>query len=400
MLGKENLVRPKYLERIRPFIDKPIIKVLIGQRRVGKSFILTQIIKLVESPTANIIYINKEDYKFDLIESYRDLIEFVEAASLPDKTNYLFIDEIQDIENFEKALRHLAIQPNMDIYITGSNANLLSGELATYLSGRYVEFKVFSLSYVEFLQFHEFENNTENLRKYLLWGGLPFLRNLVKEDNVIQEYLNNIFNTIIYKDVISRFQIRNTAFLERLVIYLANNVGSLISAKKISDFLKSQNVKMSPQIILNYLSYLRQAMLVFVAKRMDVKGKKVFEINDKYFFEDWGIMNALIGFDQMDIGKVIENAVYIHLQINGYKVSVGKLNNKEIDFVAEKSGKRVYLQVCYLLSTEEVRQREFGNLLEIKDNFPKMVVSLDEYAPKNVNGVEHFHLQKFLTEFE
>jgi len=400
MLGKENLVRPKYLERIRPFIDKPIIKVLIGQRRVGKSFILTQIIKLVESPKSNIIYINKEDYKFDSIETYRDLIAFVEAASLPDKTNYIFIDEIQDIEDFERALRHFAIQSNTDIYVTGSNAQLLSGELATYLSGRYVEFKVFSLSYVEFLQFHEFENTPESLRKYLLWGGLPFLRNLVKEDNVIQEYLNNIFNTIMYKDIISRFQIRNTAFLERLVIYLSNNVGSLISAKKVSDFLKSQNIKMSPQIVLNYLSYLRQAMLVFVAKRMDVKGKKVFEINDKYFFEDWGIMNALIGFDQMDISKVIENVVYIHLQIKGYKVSVGKLNDKEIDFVAEKEGKRVYLQVCYLLSTQEVRDREFGNLLEIKDNFPKMVVSLDEYAPKNVDGVEHFHLQKFLMEFE
>lgn len=398
-----NYIKRKgYLEKINPFINQNLIKVLVGQRRVGKSYLLFQLIDLIKSktPESNIIYINKEQYEFDEIKTYKELIEFVNTNKNKKTVNYLFIDEIQDIHEFERALRHFALDESLDIYCTGSNANLLSGELATYLSGRYVEFKVYSLSYIEFLDFHTLENNNESLKKYILWGGLPFLKNLEKTEEIISEYLKNIYTTIIYKDIIARFQIRNTVFLENLVHFLATNIGNIISAKKISDYLKSQKINMSTQIVLNYLNYLKQAFLIFNVKRKEIGGKKVFEINEKFYFEDWGILNAIIGFSNIDIGKLIENMVFIHLKINGYEVVIGKSGEKEIDFVGEKNGNKIYIQACYLISDDKVKQREFGNLTEIKDNYPKLVVSLDEYAPKNVEGIRHMHLKEFLSKME
>lgn len=393
--------RVKYLEKITPFINQNLIKVLVGQRRVGKSYLLFQIMDTIkkQDSKANIIYINKEDYAFDSLKTYHDLIQYVDSNFKKNKKNYLFIDEIQDITEFEKALRHLFLNENVDIYCTGSNANLLSGELATFLSGRYIEFKIYSLSYTEFLFFHQLENNNENLKKYILWGGLPFLKNLHKKDEIVSEYLKNVYTTIIYKDVVSRFKIRNAAFLENLVYFLAQNIGNVISAKKISDYLKSQRINIYTQTILDYLNYLQQAFLIYNAKRTEIEGKKVFEINEKFYFEDWGLLNAIVGFPNMDIGKVLENMVYIHLKINGYTVMVGKLGDKEIDFVGEKNGTKIYIQVCYLLSDEKVKEREFGNLLLIQDNYPKIVVSLDEYAPSNVKGIQHIHLRNFLSDF-
>lgn len=394
--------RSGYLEKIEPFINQNLIKILVGQRRVGKSYLMLQLkdIILERSPESNIIMINKEQYEFDFMKSYKELVEYVESNKKAGVKNYLFIDEIQDINEFEKALRHFALDHDMDVYCSGSNANLLSGELATYLSGRYIEFKVYSLSYTEFLNFHNLENSNESLKKYMLWGGLPFLKNLEKKDEVIAEYLKNIYSTIIYKDIISRFQIRNTVFLENLVYFLAQNTGSIISAKKISDYLKSQRINMSPQIVLNYLNYLKQAFLIYNVKRMEIGGKKVFEVNEKFYFEDWGLLNAIIGFTNIDISKVIENVIYIHLKINGYEVMIGKKGEKEIDFVCKKNGERLYIQACYLLSDDKVKQREFGNLLEIEDNYPKMVISLDEFAPANVEGVKHFHLRNFLFDYK
>jgi predicted AAA+ superfamily ATPase len=391
--------RDLYFDRIRPFIQKPIIKILTGQRRVGKSFLFYQLIDYLERdyPEANIIYINKEDFQFDSIKSYSDLISFVETKKAAD-SNFLFIDEVQEIDHFEKALRHFTLDHSLDIYCTGSNAKLLSGELATGLSGRYIEFRIYSLSYLEFLEFMNIENSPSSLQKYLYWGGLPFIKNLARKDEVISEYLRNIYSTIVYKDIVNRFHIRNPHFLENLVRFLASNTGSVISAKKISDYLKSQQVNMSPQIVLNYLSYLEQALLVYKVKRTNIGRKKVFELLDKYYFQDWGIMNSIIGFAQFDIGKVIENVIYTHLLINGYHVNVGKLGEKEIDFVAEKEGNKIYVQATYLITDEKVKQREFGNLQEIKDNYPKMVVSMDEYAPQNVEGIRHVHLRDFLSQ--
>ena len=394
----EIFYRNNYIDKIKPFVGKQLIKILVGQRRVGKSYLMYQLMEIIkqQNPEASIIYINKELFEFDSIKNYKDLTDYVEQHKKTGVANFLFIDEVQDIEHFEKALRHYVLDEKMDIYCTGSNAYLLSGELATFLSGRYVEFKVFSLSYPEFLEFHNMENTQNALKKYLLWGGLPFIKNLEPSDKVIFDYLRNIYTTILYKDIILRHKIRNTYFLENLIHYLAMNAGNIISAKKISDYLKSQQVKISPQVVLNYLNYLIEAFLIFRVKRKEITGKKVFEINEKFYFEDWGIMNALSGFERFDIAKVMENVVFIHLLIHDYKVSIGKIKDKEIDFIAEKNGHKLYIQVAYLLSDEQVINREFGNLQLIKDHYTKIVVSLDEFAPENINGIRHMHLREFL----
>ncbi len=398
----KNIKREKYLQKIEPFIEKNIIKVLVGQRRVGKSFLLLQIKDILTSknPNSTIIFIDKEKYEFDSIKNYKDLIEYVESKKENENFNYLFIDEIQDIEEFEKALRHFQSYENFDIYCTGSNANLLSGELATILSGRHIEIKINSLSWQEFLLFHQLPNNDDSLDKYITYGGLPFLINLEQNENVIYEYLKSIYNTIIYKDIVSRFNIRNTAFLENLIKYTADNVGNIFSAKKISDFLKSQKQNLSPQIVLTYLEYLKQSFLIHIIKRIDIYGKKIFEVGEKCYFEDWGIKNAIIGFKRQYINQLIENIVFHHLKISEYEILVGRRGEKEIDFICERSGIKVYIQTAYVIADDSVREREFGNLLSIKDNWRKIVVSLDKYSLKNYEGIEHLHLREFLNTFE
>lgn len=394
--------RDFYFKKIEPFIDKDLIKVIIGQRRVGKSYLMLQTIDYIQNrdKDANIIFIDKEKYEYDQIRTYSDLINYCSNLLVADFKNYIFIDEIQDIEDFEKALRHFYSEENIDIYCTGSNANLLASELASTLSGRYVEIKVYSLSYPEFLVFHDIENTKESLDKYLKIGGLPYLRNLRDDEEVISEYLRNIFSTIIYKDIIARYEVRNHSFLESLVNFLASNTGNLISATKISDYLKSQNIKMSTQIVLDYLQYLQNAFLVFKVLRSDTSGKKVFATNNKFYFEDLGLKNAITGFSNIQINQVLENVVYNHLLILGYDINIGVNKNKEIDFICRKDGKTVYLQVTYILSDDDVIEREFGNLSSINDNYPKYVISLDDYAPRNIDGVQHLHLKDFLTDFE
>ncbi len=393
-----HIERENYIQRIKPFINTSLIKVIIGQRRVGKSYLLYQIMDFIkeESNQSTIIYINKEDFEFDFIKDYRELIEYVNSKVNKTNKNYLLIDEIQEIQDFEKALRHFSLDSSIDIYCTGSNANLLSSELATFLSGRYIEFKVQGLTYSEFLKFNLLENSDDALKKYIKWGSLPFVKNLISNDDVIEEYLKNIFSTIIYKDVVARFQIRNISFLENLVLFLAHNTGNVISAKKISDYLKAQKINMSPQIVMNYLKYLEQANLINSCKRKELNGKKIFEIHEKFYFEDWGIRNALTGFSRIDIGKVIENIIYLHLKSKGYNVLIGVLGDKEIDFIGEKDGLKIYVQVSYLIPDDSVIEREYGNLKLIKDNFPKYVVSLDQFAPKNIDGIEHVYLRDFL----
>ena len=401
-MNQTYIKREYYIKKIEPFIDKNLIKVIIGQRRVGKSYLLLQLIDFIKQKNqkSNIIFIDKEKYDFDKINTYSDLIKYCESKIIQNRKNYIFIDEIQDIENFEKALRHFYSMPNIDLYCTGSNAKLLSGELATYLSGRYIEIKVYSLTYNEFLTFHKLENNISNLNKYLRIGGLPYIINLKPDVGIIFEYLKNIYSTIIYKDIITRYKVRNHSFLESLVKYLASNTGNLISAKKISDFLKSQNIKIFPQTVIDYLTFLQNAFLIFKVTRTDIRGKKIFETNEKYYFEDIGLKNVIAGTYNFQINQVIENVVYNHLLILDYKINVGITGNKEIDFICNKQGKKIYVQVTYLLSDQKVIDREFGNLSEIKDNYPKYVISLDEYAPDNIDGIKHVHLRDFLTDFE
>lgn len=392
------LTRQTYLDKVKPFIGKQLIKVFTGQRRVGKSYLLFQIIAEIQKsePDATIIYINKEDLNFSSIKTGLDLFEYVEKAKSNTNKNYLFIDEIQDIDGFENGLRSLALNDSIDIYCTGSNANLLSGELASYLSGRYIEIPVFSLSYLEFIDFHKLEESNDTLEKYIKFGGLPYLIHLPLEDNIVFEYIKNIYQTILYRDIIQRHSIRNSRFLEQLVQFLASNIGSLFSSKKISDFLKSQNIKLAPNQVNIYIQYLIDSFIIHKVERYDIVGKRIFEISEKYYFENLGIRNGIWGYKPDDKGKILENVIYNHLLVNGYKVFVGTLNPEEIDFVAEKNGEKMYIQAALTLTEEKTIEREFGNLLKIKDQYTKLVVTYDAFSGNSYEGIKALSLRRFL----
>lgn len=392
--------RQVYTERIKPFIDKEIIKVISGQRRVGKSYILFQLIAEIRqtNPSANIIYINKELKPHEHISDADNLYSYVKMNLIANTKNYLFIDEIQEIKYFEKALRSLLVENCCDIFCSGSNANMLSGELSTFLAGRYIEFTVHSLGYDEFLNFFQLQNTTENLSKYLTVGGMPYMKVIGLDEFSVFEYLRNVYSTILLKDVVAREGIRNIQFLENLIEYLADNVGSLFSASNIAKYLKSQRTTITTQAVLNYLKPLSSAFFIYKVPRYDISGLKIFEVGEKYYFEDIGLRNCICGFDQRkDINKVMENAVYLHLLRSGYKVFVGQLGTSEIDFIAEKNGITIYVQVAFMLIDENTEKREFGNLLKIADNYRKYVVTMDEYnAGSNYQGIEQVHLKDFL----
>ena len=393
--------RQYYTELITPFINKNIIKVLTGQRRVGKSCILQQLRQqiLESAPNANIIFINKEYEEFSAIRTSEDLSAYIIPRLHPNVTNYLFIDEVQDIEGFEHTLRSLQAQDSCDIFITGSNATMLSSELSTYLAGRYIEFHIHSLTYQEYLTFQRVEASTQSLRNYLTFGGLPYLSNLPQQQEIVFEYLGNVFSTILLKDIVKREGIRNVDFLESLVLYTADNVGNLFSANNISRYLKSQRVNISPLQVINYLRSLQQAYLIHKVRRIEVAGLKMFEIGDKYYFEDLGLRNCHLGFNlQRDIHKLIENAVYLHLLHCRFEVFTGQQSGgREVDFVARRGDMIIYIQATYLLSDDTTRQREFGNLLAIRNNYPKYVVSLDEWTSGSItDGIQHLHLATFL----
>jgi hypothetical protein len=394
----EYIERSLYIERIKPFIGKSLIKVLVGQRRVGKSYLLMQLKDLIhtQSPETQIVYINKEQNEFSSIANSDDLFAYLKENIKGEVNVALFIDEIQDIESFEITLRDLVTRKNFDIYCTGSNANLLSGELATFLSGRYIEVKVFGLSYKEYMLFHNLNDSGSTFQNYLMFGGLPYLINLNHDIPIAYEYLTNIYNTILLKDVVSRFNVRNVKFLENLVAFLADNMSNIVSSKKISEYLKSQKINISTQVVIDYLGYLEASYLIFKVKRTGIEGKKVFEIGEKYFFEDIGIRNAIAGYSTNDIHKILENVVYLHLRMAGYSVTVGLEGNKEVDFIAQKAGEKIYVQVAYLLINQETIDREFGNLLNIFDNYPKYVVTMDELTETSAyKGIVRMHVKDF-----
>lgn len=391
-------IRNHYLEKVKPFIGQNLIKVFTGQRRVGKSYLLFQIINLLKQTEEKpeILYINKEDLQFSFIKTAEDLNTYVLSNKAENSKTYVFVDEIQDIKDFSIALRSLLLHNDLDIYCTGSNANLLSGDIAGYLSGRYVEIEVYSLSYPEFLYFHKLENNKETLNKYLKYGGLPYLIHLELQDDIVFEYLKNIHSSIVYRDIVNRYSIRNVVFLEQLTLFLAAHTGSIFSAKKISDFLKSQHIKIAPNQVQVYIQYLVNAFLVHKVPRYDLIGKRLFEIGDKYYFENLGIRNGLWGYRIEDRGKIMENVVYNHLLYKGYKVRVGILDKNEVDFVAEKDGEKQYIQVALSINNETTLKREFGNLKIIKDNYPKTVITMDAFTGNTMEGIRSESLQNFL----
>lgn len=400
LIARPFVPRPIYTERIKPFIDKEIIKVISGQRRVGKSYILFQLIEEIKkaNPQANIIYINKELKPFEHIADDDILYKYVKENLKVESKNYVFIDEIQEIDHFERGLRSLLAENCCDLFCSGSNANMLSGELATFLAGRYIEFTIHSLGYDEFLNFFQLENSTENLNKYLTVGGMPYLKVIGLDELSVFEYLRNVYASILLKDVVAREGIRNIHFLESLIEFLADNVGNLFSASNIAKYLKSQRTSVSTQAVLNYLKPLTNAFFVYKVSRFNITGLKIFEIGEKYYFEDLGLRNCIRGFDnRKDVNKVMENAVYLHLIRLGFRVYVGQLGTMEIDFVADKDGKSIYVQVAYMLTDDNTINREFGNLLKIGDNYRKYVVTMDEFnAGKNYNGIEQMHLKDFL----
>lgn len=392
--------RKGYIDRIKPFMQKSVVKVLTGQRRVGKSFLLYQLIEeiLAKEPDANIIYVNLEDFTFSSLQTAEDLHSYIISHSKEKAKNYIFIDEIQDIPGFEKVIRSLLLNEDNDIYITGSNAKMLSGELATYLSGRYIEFKIYSLSYSEFLEFHGLTESETSYELYSRYGGLPYLLNLPLEDETVNEYLKSVYSTIVFRDVVSRYKLRNTLFLEKLIQFLSENIGNLFSAKNISDYLKSQHTTISVNQIQSYTEYLNNAFLIHRVERYDLIGKRVFEIGEKYYFENMGIRNIVIGYRITDKAKILENLVYNHLLYRGYEVKVGYYGDKEIDFIGEKNGEKLYIQVALKIDSEKTAEREFGNLLKIQDNYPKMVITEDNFNGNSYEGIRHCSIRQFLME--
>ena len=392
--------RPDYTDKVLRLFGKGLIIALTGQRRVGKSFIMKQVINLLSTDESNnIIYVDKEDEKFSSIITHTELTQYVEEHLLKDKTNYLFIDEVQNIKEFELTLRSLHSREACEIVITGSNAKMLSSELSTYLSGRCVEYFIQSLDYTEFIEFHQLLDNDQSLISYLTYGGMPQLYRIgLQEKDLVTDYLHNVYNTIILKDIVEREDIRNVPLLKNLVRFVSDNVGKPVSATNIVNYLKSQRVDSSTKVIINYLEYLCNAFIIHRVTRYDIHGKRLFEVNDKYYFEDIGIRNSLVqGGLAQSMEKVIENAVYLHLIRLGYNVTVGYLQKTEIDFVATKGEQTIYVQATYLLANEETVTREFGNLALIKDNFPKYVVSMDSlYNGTNYHGIHHMHLRDFL----
>lgn len=391
--------RESYIKRILPFMRKSVVKVLIGHRRVGKSYILFQLIEFIkrEEPLANVIYINKEDIEYSEIKDFRDLNQYIISKSCKEKMNYIFIDEIQEIADFRIAIRSLALDENNDIYITGSNSNLFSSDLANEFGGRYVEFVIYSLSYLEFINFHKLQNDDSSLELYTHYGGLPYLMHLPLKEDVVMEYINGIYSTIVLRDVVQRKRIRNTIFLEQLIRFLAGNVGNLFSSKKISDFLKNQKIEISPNQVSEYANSLSEAFVVHRLGRYDIIGKRHFERGEKYYFENLGIKNAVAGYKRQDRAGRLENLVCNHLLYCGYDVKVGSLDNEEIDFVCTKSGETIYVQVAIELTREDTISREFGNLLKIKDNYPKIVVSGEKSFENSYEGIEHIYIRDFLS---
>lgn len=396
------IVRKEYLSHIVSHLNRGMMIFLIGQRRVGKSFMLLQLRDwLIENHTGStVVYISKELLEFNHIGNARELYDYVSPKFSAEGENYLLIDEVQDIEGYEDALRSLHAEDRCQIVATGSNAYIFSSELSTRLGGRYIEIPIYGLSYLEFLVFHGLGDTDESLNDYLRVGGLPGLRLYnIKDEILVRDYLQGVYNTIMMRDVVAREKIRNIPFIENLSRFIADNIGKLLSNSSIVKFMKSQGEKISEALTSAYIDHLCKALIIKPVARYDIHGKKLFELISKYYFADHGIRNFLCGFNlRGSIEKIMENVVYLHLLELGYAVSVGILRAGEIDFVATRGSRTLYVQVAYLLASEETIDREFGNLARINDNYPKYVVSMDPVSGNlpEYQGIRHVHLREFL----
>lgn len=395
--------REFYMARIRPFIDGDLIKVLTGIRRSGKSVMLELIkdeLRVRGVTEEQLVAFNFEDMRNAQLctaEALHD--ELVRrAASIKGKI-YFFFDEIQEVERWERCVNSLRVEMDCDIYITGSNAKLLSGELATYLAGRYVEFIIYPFSFSEFLAlYHSVEPDADTrtcFDRYLTFGGMPYLANLRFDETACRQYLRDLFNSVELKDIVKRNNVRDVDMLERIIAYVTANIGTTFSSTAISKYLKNEGRRVSPETVLNYLKACSDAFLFYQVRRQDLQGKKILTVNEKYYVADHGIREAVVGGNMRDINLVLENIVFMEALRRGYSVTVGKVGEREIDFVCERHGEKCYIQVTYLLAVEETVQREFGVYEHVQDNFPKYVVSLDEFDMSR-NGVRHYNIRDFL----
>ena len=400
--------RESYLSQIRPFIDKAeLIKVIIGVRRSGKSIMLELIQnELSENGVSRdrMIAINFEDLTYSSLTTATALHNYLKEKidSIPERT-YIFLDEIQEVEDWEKCVNSLRVNSNVDIYITGSNAKMLSGEYATLLSGRYVEFSIYPFSFAEYMEARKLDggNNSvsEYFNEYVKYGGLPFLATTPLTETAKAQYLKDIYASVVIKDIVKRNKLRDVDLLERIVAYAVANIGHTFSANSIAAYLKSERRTVAVDTIINYLKCCEKAFLFYKVNRMDLEGKEILQINEKYYLSDHGLRQALYGNNQRDIEMILENIVCLELLRLGYKVTIGKVGTKEIDFVCDKDGKRIYVQVCYMLASEKTESREFGAYNNINDNYPKYVLSMDEFDMSR-NGIIHMNIRDFLLKFE
>ncbi|MFW5852026.1 MAG: ATP-binding protein [Bacteroidota bacterium] len=397
--------RKRYIAAIEPFIQKPIIKVISGIRRCGKSTLLQQIMQLLINTRGvdkeHIVSINKELFEFDAITNYKDLHQYVsDICTKSDTMYYLFIDEVQEIEAWEKAITSFLAEKKYDIYITGSNAHLLSSELATLLSGRYIECVMHTLTFSEYktIEAVQQQQHMSVFESYLLYGGFPGIHHVALEQSVVRQYLQAIYNTVLLKDVVLKNTIRDTAMLDIIAKYVIDNCGNITTAKSISQYMKSQKRSVSVDTVLHYLHICCNAHIFDKVQRYDIKGKRILETHEKYYMGDVGFKFATVGYKPQDISGQLENLVYLELRVRGYTVYIGKVDDKEIDFIAEKNSQKLYIQVCTALTDEKVVEREYASLEAIKDHFPKLVLSLDTGFETSRNGINWMNIQDFLLE--
>lgn len=397
------ILRPTYIDAIIPFIDKPQIKIITGIRRSGKSVVLRLLKEeLLQRGVQEeqIITINFESFAFIELIQAQKLYEFVKEKIKHSHKYYLLLDEIQEVKEWEKAVNSFIVDFDVDVYLTGSNSHLLSSELATYLAGRYVEIPVFTLSYKEFLDFrhHYFkeENTANSFVQYLRFGGFPVIHTANYPDETAYKVVYDIYSSVILRDTVQRYKIRDIELLERVIKFAFDNIGNTFSGKNVADFFKSQQRKVDVNTVYNYLNALEGAFVLYRVPRYDIKGKEILKTQEKFYVSDVSIIYALMGYRDRMISGILENIVFLELKRRGYNVYIGKLDATEIDFVAEKQNEKIYVQVAYKLENEQTVNREFGNLLAIKDQYPKYVVTMDEFWKDNIEGIKHLHITDFL----
>lgn len=391
--------REYYMKQIRPFINTDLIKVLTGIRRSGKSVMLQLIQEELLSQQVRpdqMMSLNFEDLANLPLCQPMALYQWIadKAAAIKGKI-YIFLDEIQEVTNWERVINSLRVAFDVDIYLTGSNAKLLSGELSTYLAGRYVQFVIYPFSYQEFILANQLDDTPQAFQKYLLFGGMPFLMNLHFQEGPSRQYLQDMYNSVILKDIVQRNNLRNVDLLERIIGYALSSIGHVFSASNITKYLKSEHRKVSNDTVLNYLNACTTAYLFYKIPRQDLLGKKLLSINEKYYVVDHGLREAVYGHNARDIDQILENIVCLELLRRGYTVTIGKTGNFEVDFIAEKGNRKCYVQVTYLLASPETIEREFRVYKDIKDNYPKYVVSMDE-LDFSQDGIQHYNIRKFL----